>query len=71
MVSHPPSLVHPSYLHKNNRDGTYDSICLRCFRTVGSANNVVGLVPAETYHVCDAIVVARRVSHLMKASETN
>src|ERR1700733_13593605 len=29
----------PSYLRRANHNGTFDSICIRCFETVASAKN--------------------------------
>lgn len=39
--------------HRFNRDGTVDSICPRCYVTVGSAAIEDGLKPMETAHVCN------------------
>lgn len=40
------------YKHRQNKDGTFDSICLRCFRTVASAPNEESLNNIEPNHHC-------------------
>jgi hypothetical protein len=49
------------YAHRQNTDGTFDSICLSCFLTVSSANSEFELAEAETQHSCQAgdVLVAR------------
>ena len=37
-----------------NRDRTIDSICPRCYATVGSSTSEVELEQMEAAHVCDA-----------------
>ena len=39
--------------HRRNRDGTYDSICVHCFATVGTGKTEDELLEAEKLHVCD------------------
>ena len=40
------------YAHRENADGTFDSICLRCFQTIVSANSEIELVEGERMHSC-------------------
>jgi hypothetical protein len=40
------------YAHRENADGTFDSICLRCFQTIVSANSELELVESERTHSC-------------------
>ena len=40
------------FTHRKNADGTFDSICLSCFRTVGSANIESELTESERQHIC-------------------
>jgi hypothetical protein len=40
------------YVHRPNRDGSYDSICTRCYATVASARNETELSMHETTHIC-------------------
>jgi hypothetical protein len=41
------------FAHRTNRDGTIDSICKKCFMTVGTAEEVEALKVLESSHVCD------------------
>lgn len=38
--------------HRKNADGTWDSICSKCFRTVATAAFERNLADAEATHVC-------------------
>ena len=40
------------YAHRENADGTFDSICLRCFQTIVSANSELELGESESKHSC-------------------
>ena len=39
--------------HRQNRNGTYDSICPRCFHTVATRKNEADLSKDEHRHICD------------------
>jgi hypothetical protein len=39
--------------HRANPDGTFDSICLDCFRTIGTEKRETDLRRREEAHVCD------------------
>jgi hypothetical protein len=41
-----------AFAHRNNDDGTWDSICLRCCRTVATAVRSSRLLVAENSHTC-------------------
>jgi hypothetical protein len=43
----------PNFPHRHNSDGSHDSICLRCFRTIASEADEARLMEAEDVHVCD------------------
>jgi hypothetical protein len=43
-----------TYPHRRNSDGTFDSICPECFRTVARVSIEVELAAAEAAHRCDA-----------------
>jgi hypothetical protein len=43
---------HPSFQHRSNANGTCDSICLRCFRTIESTRYEDWLANAESTHIC-------------------
>jgi hypothetical protein len=42
-----------SFFHRSNKDGTIDSICTRCYVTVGTAHNESELSEIEYNHTCD------------------
>ena len=46
------SLVHQSFRHRRNLDGTWDSICLRCYLTAAHTLEEKSLIPAESRHHC-------------------
>ena len=50
------------YPHRHNADGTYDSICRTCYRTVGSSRSEDELGMLEELHVC-------MKAHLRKPAE--
>ena len=41
------------FCHRSNKDGTIDSICTRCYLTVGTALNESELPEIEHSHTCD------------------
>ena len=41
------------FSHRRNKDGTIDSICTRCYVTVGTALNESELPKIEHSHTCD------------------
>jgi hypothetical protein len=50
----------PTYLHRANPDGTFDSICIRCFKTIASAVTESGLAGPEVDHVCAPSSLSQR-----------
>lgn len=42
-----------AYTHRQNPDGTTDSVCRKCFATVVTASRQVDLDHAEHSHCCD------------------
>jgi hypothetical protein len=40
------------FAHRQNADGTIDSICYRCFRTVATTHDEASLYPSEVTHIC-------------------
>jgi hypothetical protein len=40
------------FVHRRNDDGTCDSICIICYRTVATAVDESALTVAEDRHVC-------------------
>lgn len=51
MVDRSP-LPAAEFQYRNNPDGTWDSICLRCFLTVGTAEKAEDLTDVEAAHNC-------------------
>jgi hypothetical protein len=51
---------HSHFPHRQNSDGTYDSICIVCFATVGSGECEGELERIERNHVCNARALLRR-----------
>lgn len=47
---------HPlfTFPHRHKPDGTIDSICLRCFRTIATVRQESDLRNAEENHLCSA-----------------
>ncbi len=46
--------------HRLNKDGSYDSICLTCFATVGSSKPDGQRSQHDKVHVCDSAFLAER-----------
>jgi hypothetical protein len=46
-----------SFAHSGNEDGTFDSICPRCFQTLVRRARESDLQRAESSHVCDSATV--------------
>jgi ribosomal protein L40E len=40
------------FQYRNNPDGSWDSICLRCFLTIGTAAKIEDLADMEAAHDC-------------------
>ena len=44
----------PAFHRRNNEDGTVDSICLICFRTIGPVASQSDLAEFEGKHICES-----------------
>jgi hypothetical protein len=53
-------MVHATYPHRHNRDGSFDSICTTCFATIGHTQFESDLTDAEQYHSCEQSILAGR-----------
>lgn len=51
------TLITIAYAHRQNADGTIDSICRNCFITVTTASSDGDLTRAEHDHTCDPNVL--------------
>jgi hypothetical protein len=47
------STAKDTFFHRANPDGSFDSICKRCFQTIASCESEALLVQAESRHSCD------------------
>jgi hypothetical protein len=47
------------FARRINLDGTMDSICLYCFRTVATSNDESTLLFHQAQHICDALAQIR------------
>ena len=50
----------PLYPHRRNRDGSFDSICLRCLLTIANTRVEAGLKTYEKNHVCNPSILSQR-----------
>lgn len=50
----------PYFQHRWNSDGSYDTICLKCFITVANVRTEAELVEFDGEHVCNSDSLARR-----------
>jgi hypothetical protein len=46
-------MTNSGFSHRLNNDGSFDSICLRCFRTIASNNHEIALAAVEARHECE------------------
>jgi hypothetical protein len=42
----------PAFAHRHNQDGSYDSICVKCFATIATERVEEMLAESEQKHVC-------------------
>lgn len=42
----------PTFIHRLNKYGTFDSICMKCYRTVATQQPEPALAEKEQTHVC-------------------
>jgi hypothetical protein len=57
------------FTHRYNSDGTIQSICLSCFRTVGTETHEAALATSEAMHVCELEEALRRFRELSSDSD--
>jgi hypothetical protein len=63
--------------HRQNSNGTYDSICPKCYRTIDTRNVEGDLAAEERVHICcveDIFrhdMLARRISSLSQLLDTS
>ena len=49
-----------AFYHRRNHDGTWDSICMKCFLTVTNAPKEEDLESSEECHDCAELMEAKR-----------
>jgi hypothetical protein len=49
----------PKFVHRQNSDGSYDSICTACVMTAASVEHEWQLLRWELMHVCDPVNLYR------------
>jgi hypothetical protein len=54
----------PFFPHRRNKDGSFDSICLKCFATVASHMTQEELRELDKNHVCVNSLLSRRGNHV-------
>lgn len=59
----PHHSVSPEFPHRMNKNGTIDSICPRCFTTVGCSTWEADLDRMEAAHVCEPARLACFTEH--------
>jgi hypothetical protein len=52
---------HEQFAIRHNPDDSYDSICLRCFRTVGTSFRQSELAAFERNHICETDAASETV----------
>jgi hypothetical protein len=45
----------PRFHHRRNRSFGFDSLCSRCFASVGSENDEEALASHDAVHICDPL----------------
>ena len=54
----------PFFPHRRNKDGSFNSICLKCFATVASRMTEEELKEQDKKHVCVKSVLSGRGNHV-------
>ena len=55
-----------SFVHRRNRDGSFDSICALCAATAASAGVEADLRVGERNHSCDQYLLETRLKYITK-----
>jgi hypothetical protein len=50
----------PFFPHRQNRDGSFDSICLKCLLTIANERNEDNLAECEKYHICNPSILSQQ-----------
>ena len=66
-----PGPLYKPFPRRHNHDGTIDSICPECFRTVARCRSEAELDGHEHRHVCDPESIAELRLHRERLSDRN
>jgi hypothetical protein len=58
-----------SFTHRQNKDGSFDSICMTCYVTIASRNYVWELGRDELEHKCNPLTVATKSADTQPQAE--
>jgi hypothetical protein len=61
----------PFFPHRRNKDGTFDSICLKCFATVASHMTEEELKEQDKVHVCVSSILSQRGNRVSLMHDEN
>ena len=61
----------PFFPHRRNKDGSFNSICLKCFATVASHMTEEELKEQDKHHVCVKSVLSERGNHVSLTHNEN
>ena len=50
----------PFFPHRRNRDGSFDSICLKCLLTIANARIEADLAAHDEGHVCNPSILSQQ-----------
>jgi hypothetical protein len=53
------SVTPPAFARRKNKDGTFDSICMKCFATIASSLKEPEVEHWEQRHRCDPVALER------------
>jgi hypothetical protein len=68
------TVSHTNFPHRENPDGTWDSICIQCLRTVASSVRESDLAEGEDSHFCDPLDLERLgklKTHIQRPVDSN
>jgi hypothetical protein len=63
--------IAPFFPHRRNKDGSFNSICLKCFATVASHMTEEELKEQDKNHVCVKSVLSERGNHVSLVHNEN
>jgi hypothetical protein len=61
----------PFFPHRRNKDGSFDSICLKCFATIASRRSNAELDELDKNHVCVNSLLSQRGNHVSSIQDEN